>query len=153
MDDLFQKRMAILGNTGDKVLQESNQIMDKTFLNDRNCKYDKLYDQNLNYLDTVYYKFQRSTNYTINKDQVEYYIQFKPTDYDNFSEELEEKIVSILGNGYYDDISKHSDNSKEEVWLNFSSEDIAYKKLIGELLTQEEYDALVENNADVILFY
>ena len=81
------------------------------------------------------------------------YIQFKPTDYDNFSEELTEKIVLILGDGYYDDISKHSDNSEEEVWLNFSSEDIAYKKLIGELLTQEEYDALVENNADVILFY
>ena len=81
------------------------------------------------------------------------YIQFKPTDYDNFSEELTEKIVSILGDGYYDDISEHSDNSEEEVWLDFSSEDIAYKKLIGELLTQEEYDALVENNADVILFY
>ena len=81
------------------------------------------------------------------------YIRFKPTDSDNFSEELTEKIVSILGDGYYDDISKHSDNSEEEVWLNFSSEDIAYKKLIGELLTQEEYDALIENNADVILFY
>ena len=39
------------------------------------------------------------------------------------------------------------------MWLDFSAEDIAYKKLIGELLTQEEYDALVENNADVILFY
>ena len=81
------------------------------------------------------------------------YIQFKPTDSDNFSDELEETIASILGNGYYDDISKHSDNSEEEVWLNFSAEDIAYKKLIGELLTQAEYDALVENNADVILFY
>ena len=82
------------------------------------------------------------------------YVQFKPTDYDNFSEELEEKIVSILGDGYYDDISTHIDNFEEpEVWLDFSAEDIAYKKLIGELLTQEEYDALVENNADVILFY
>ena len=81
------------------------------------------------------------------------YIQFKPAYYHNFSEELTEKITSILGDGYYDDISKHSDNSEEEVWLGFSSEDIAYKKLIGELLTQEEYDALVENNADVILFY
>ena len=81
------------------------------------------------------------------------YIQFKPTDYDNFSDELTDKIKSILGDGYYDDISTHSDNSEEEVWLNFLSEDIAYKKLIGELLTQAEYDALVENNADVILFY
>ena len=81
------------------------------------------------------------------------YVHFKPVDCDNFSEEAVDAIVSILGDGYYDDISKHSDNSEEEVWLNFSAEDIAYKKLIGELLTQEEYDALVENNADVILFY
>ena len=82
------------------------------------------------------------------------YVQFKPTDYDQFSEELTEALVSILGNSYYDDISIHVDNCGEpEGWLNFSEEDIAYKKLIGELLTQEEYDALVENNADVILFY
>ena len=82
------------------------------------------------------------------------YIQFKPTDYDNFSEELEEKIVSILGDGYHDDISTQFDSCGDpELWLDFSAEDIAYKRLIGELLTQEEYDALVENNADVILFY
>ena len=82
------------------------------------------------------------------------YVHFKPTDYDKFSEELTEKITSILDDGYNDDISIHIDNCEEqEVWLSFSAEDIAYKKLIGELLTQEEYDALVENNADVILFY
>ena len=82
------------------------------------------------------------------------YVQFKPTDYDQFSSELIAAIVSILGDSYYDDISIHIDNYGEpEVWLNFSAEDIAYKKLIGELLTQEEYDALIENNADVILFY
>ena len=82
------------------------------------------------------------------------YVHFKPTDYDKFSEELTEKITSILDDGYNDDISIHIDYCEEsEVWLSFSAEDIAYKKLIGELLTQEEYDALVENNADVILFY
>lgn len=82
------------------------------------------------------------------------YVQFKPTDYDNFSSEAVDSIVSILGDSYYDNISIHIDNCEEpEVWLEFSTEDIAYKKLIGELLTQEEYDALVENNADVILFY
>ncbi len=82
------------------------------------------------------------------------YVQFKPTDYDNFSSEAVASLVSILGDGYNDDISIHIDNCEEpEVWLSFSAEDIAYKKLIGKLLTQEEYDALVENNADVILFY
>lgn len=82
------------------------------------------------------------------------YIQFKPADYHNFSVEAVDAIVSILGDVYYDYISIHIDNCDEpEVWLNFSSEDISFKKLIGELLTQKEYDALVENSADVILFY
>ncbi len=82
------------------------------------------------------------------------YVQFKPADYHIFSSELIDIITSILGDGYHGNISIHFDNCEEsEVWLDFSAEDIAYKKLIGELLTQEEYDALVENNADVILFY
>lgn len=82
------------------------------------------------------------------------YVQFKPAYYHNFSEELTEKITSIIGDSHYDCISTHIDNcGDQEVWLDFSTEDIAYKRLIGELLTQEEYDALVENNADVILFY
>ena len=82
------------------------------------------------------------------------YVQFKPAYYHNFSEELTEKITLIIGDSHYDCISTHIDNcGDQEVWLDFSAEDIAYKKLIGELLTQEEYDALVENNADVILFY
>ena len=82
------------------------------------------------------------------------YVQFNPADCDNFLVKVVDAIVSILGDAYYDYISIHFDNCEEpEVWLEFSTEDIAYKKLIGELLTQEEYDALVENNADVILFY
>ena len=82
------------------------------------------------------------------------YVHFKPTDYDQFSSELIAAIVSILGDSYYDNISTHTDNCEDtEVWLEFSTQDINCKKLIGELLTQEEYDALVENNADVILFY
>ena len=82
------------------------------------------------------------------------YVRFKTTDYDKKLSEAVAAIVSILGDSYYDDISIHIDNCEEpEVWLNFSAEDINFKKLIGELLTQEEYDALIEKNADVILFY
>ena len=32
------------------------------------------------------------------------YVEFKPTDYDNFSSEAVAAIVSILGDGYYDNI-------------------------------------------------
>lgn len=82
------------------------------------------------------------------------YVSYNPTNSKNFSTELEEKITSILGDSYYDNISIHTDNCEEpEVWLEFSAQDINYKKLIGKLLTQAEYNALVENNADYILFY
>lgn len=82
------------------------------------------------------------------------YVQFKPVDYDIFTQELIAKIVNLLGEDYSDNISVHIDYSgEEELWLEFSNEDINYKNLIGELLTQEEYDALVENNATTILFY
>lgn len=82
------------------------------------------------------------------------YVNFKPKKSNRFSSELEEKIVNLLGENYLDDISIHHDNSNDiELWLEFSKEDINYKKLIGNLITQQEYDALVENDADVILFY
>lgn len=82
------------------------------------------------------------------------YVSYNPINSKNFSEELEEKITSILGDSYYDNISIHTDNCEEpEVWLEFSAQDINYKKLIGKLLTQAEYNALAENNADYILFY
>ena len=82
------------------------------------------------------------------------YVQFKPEDPCNFSIELSNKIINLIGDFYNSYISIHNDNCEEpELWLEFSEKDINFKKLIGELLTQEEYDALVENNADVILFY
>ena len=82
------------------------------------------------------------------------YVYYKPIDYDKFTQELTNKITLILGDSYSDDISVHIDSSdEEEIWLEFSKDDINYKNLIGNLITQQEYDALVENDANVILFY
>ena len=82
------------------------------------------------------------------------YVYYKPIDYDKFTQELTNKITLILGDSYSDDISVHIDSSdEEEIWLEFSKDDINYKNLIGNLITQQEYDALVENDADVILFF
>lgn len=82
------------------------------------------------------------------------YVYYKPNKYNNFKQELESIIVNLLGKAYSEDISVHTDSSdEEEIWLNFSKEDINYKKLIGHIITQEEYDALVENDVTVILFY
>lgn len=82
------------------------------------------------------------------------YVQFKPVDYNNFAQELTAKIINLLGEEYYDNITIHVDNcGEQEVWLDFSADDINYKKLIDELLTKKEYKALVKNNANVILFF
>ena len=82
------------------------------------------------------------------------YVYYKPIEYNKFAQELNSIIVNLLGEDYSDDISVHIDSSdEEEIWLNFSKDDDNYKKLIGHLITQEEYDALVKNNVDVILFY
>ena len=82
------------------------------------------------------------------------YVYFKPKNYDNFVTELTAIIINILGEDYYDCLSTHTDGAEDiELWLKFSKEDINYKKLIGHLITQKEYDALVENNATTILFY
>ena len=82
------------------------------------------------------------------------YVQFKPVDCNNFAQELTAKIINLLGADYYDNITIHIDNcGEQEGWLDFSADDINYKKLIGELLTKKEYKTLVKNNADVILFF
>ena len=82
------------------------------------------------------------------------YVYYKPIEYNKFTQELMAIIANLLGEAYLDDISVHIDSSaEEEICLEFSKDDTNFKKLIGHLITQQEYDALVENDANVILFY
>lgn len=85
MSDLFRKRMSNLLNTSNdnttlakQTISNSNIIELATFTNDPNYKNGILYDWNMNELEKVEFKFQKSKIYSIDKDQVEYMIQFKP---------------------------------------------------------------------------
>lgn len=80
MADLFSERMKMKGKTlGQSMKQQSDLLMDWTFTQDKGHKLATLYDCNLNVLEeNIDIKFQFSQNYTINKDQVEYLVQFRP---------------------------------------------------------------------------
>ncbi len=77
--DLLEKRMSLFNNNmGYKLKTNSDLLMERNFTHDVNYKVAKLYDWNSKYLEDVELKFQFSQKYSINKDQVEYLIQFKP---------------------------------------------------------------------------
>lgn len=67
-------------NLGEIKKKQSDMLMDYTFDRDPTYKEGMLYNANLEPLEIVEFKFQKAQVYTINKDQVEYFVQFK-TDY------------------------------------------------------------------------
>lgn len=86
MSDLFKTRMnnlfsspSDINNTlSVRTINNSKAIEMATFTNDPNYKRGMLYDWNLAPLEEVDFKFQKQKTYTIEKDQVEYIIQFRP---------------------------------------------------------------------------
>ena len=62
---------------GEIKKNQSDKLMDYTFDRDPTYKKGMLYNANLEPLEIVEFKFQKAQVYTINKDQVEYFVQFK----------------------------------------------------------------------------
>lgn len=81
MLELYKNRMALQGSTvGQALKNQSDMLMNETFDRDPTYKRGMLYNANLEPIEMVEFKFQKAQVYTINKDQVEYFVQFK-TDY------------------------------------------------------------------------
>lgn len=78
VDSLFLRRMHGSPTLGTKVLRDSNIYMNHLFTRDVNYKRGFLYDENCEKLEQVDYKYQYHTDYTIAKDRVEFYAQFRP---------------------------------------------------------------------------
>lgn len=121
MGDLFYKRMECIGNTpGEAIRTRSDELMDKTFCNDpewRNCK---LYDRYMQvWDDNVDLKFQFSQKYTINKDQVEYLVQFRPGYHPEIIYMDNDDIERL---GFYLDILDHN-TGKVNKWLIVGKDD------------------------------
>ena len=85
MDFLKMRNSIKIKSPKDKILHSANLIMDKTFNRDLGYQKTAIYDRMGNFIKEIEFKFQRVKEYTINKDQVEYVIQFRP----NFHPEIE----------------------------------------------------------------
>lgn len=79
MDDLFKRRMWMLGSTtGQSMRKKSDAIMSKTFANTIEGCMCRLYDWNKVFLEEIPAKFICTTEYSITGNQVEYKVQFLP---------------------------------------------------------------------------
>lgn len=64
-------------NLGEIKKNQSDMLMEVTFDRDPTYKKGMLYNANLEPIEIVEFKFQKAQVYTINKDQVEYFVQFR----------------------------------------------------------------------------
>lgn len=75
----FYQRMNRKGNTVGEVMKiQSDQIMDKTFLNDLHTKKVRVHNSFKAIDEWTYAKYQTVSSFSILKDQIDYRIQFKP---------------------------------------------------------------------------
>lgn len=113
MDELFLKRMALYNNsTARKVFVDSNTIMDATFDRDVNFKRGALYDVNGTFLENVDFKYQYHAAYTISKDNVEFYAQFRPYYHPDVKYKAADGALRL---GFYLDVPNDLDTV--EKWL------------------------------------
>lgn len=114
MDDLFLKRMNLLGTSiGDSIRYNSDLIMNSAFTHDPQYRKSNLYDWNMNFLEEVDIKFQTFTEFSILKDKVEHKVQFRPK-YHPEKIYIDESI-GLERFGYYLDIP--DDDGIINTWL------------------------------------
>lgn len=112
-------------NLGQHMRQQSDLLMDKTFSRDAGYKVCNLYDRNMNLLEKgVEVKYQFAQKYTLNKDQVEYFIQFRPG---YFPEKKYINDDGIERLGFYIEIPNELD--EYEFWLIIGRNDaLSFKR-------------------------
>jgi len=121
MPSLFEARMKNLGTTGGQVTRKSTYVIEnKTFKNSPAYRDAKLYDANMNLLqEHCDIKFKYSQSYTINKDQVEWLIRFRPEFY---PEKVYKDSDGHERLGYYLEFNDEKSDTKEK-WLVLGKND------------------------------
>lgn len=77
--DLFLRKMDSHDNlVSQKLFKNSNMLMDHLFDRDIGYKRGKLYATDGTFLEDIDFKYQYHAGYTIAKDRVEFYVQFRP---------------------------------------------------------------------------
>lgn len=99
---------------GQQIKEMANMAMNETFSNSTTYREGMIYDCNMNELKKMEFRFVKTKTYTVEKDQVEYWVQFRP----GVNPEIEFDTSHDQRHrlGYYIDIC--DDNSKmTEKWL------------------------------------
>lgn len=61
-----------------QIKDMSNTVIDSIFQNTSNYKIGSIYDASMNLIQQIDFKFIKAKTYTVDKDQVEFYVQFRP---------------------------------------------------------------------------
>ena len=110
---------------GEQFKDISNQFVNETFSNSTTYRKGTIYDCNMSELKELEFKFLKVKTYTMEKDQVEYMVQFRP----GVNPEIDFDVSSDQKHrlGYYIDIL--DDNSKlVEKWLIIGKDSTEFDK-------------------------
>lgn len=126
MGDLFNRRMQNLikdGSVGMALVNRTNVIENKTFKNDQNYRVGMLYDWEMNEIEEVEFKFEKTKTFSISGYEVEYLIHFRP----DFNIESKYKDLYYKQDGrerlgFYIDVYDYS-KKKYEKWLIVGKDD------------------------------
>lgn len=115
------------GTLGQQIKKMSNMVFDETFSNNTTYRKGMIYDQNMNELEEMEFKFIKTKTFTVDKDLVEYWVQFKtginPEIMFDKSEDQRHRM------GYYIDV--WDDNSKEiKKWLIVSKDQSEFDRYL-----------------------
>lgn len=114
---------------GNRIKEMSNMVMNETFSNSTSYRQGKIYDCNMNYLQDIDFKFLKTQTYTISKDQVEYWVQFRP----RVNPEIDYKSDNIFDYnyrfGFYLDILDEN-SQKIEKWLIVGKDNDEFDKYL-----------------------
>ena len=115
------------GTLGQQIKEMSNMVFDETFSNNTTYRKGMIYDKNMNELEEMEFKFIKTKTFTVDKDLVEYWVQFKaginPEIMFDKSEDQRHRM------GYYIDV--WDDNSKEiKKWLIVSKDQSEFDRYL-----------------------
>ena len=110
---------------GEQLKEMSNMVMNETFSNSTSYRKGMIYDCNMEEIQEIEFRFLKTKTYTIEKDAVEYMVQFRPgvnpeVDFDT-SKDQKHRL------GFYIDV-KDENTKLVEKWLIVGKDNSEFDK-------------------------
>lgn len=110
---------------GEQLKESSNLVINETFKNSTSYRMGTIYDCDLNKIQEIEFKFIKTKTYSMEQDQVEYMVQFRP----GVNPEIDFDVSSDQKHrlGYYLDI-KNPNSKLIEKWLIIGKDQAEFDK-------------------------